>query len=165
MVQVQCQHRRARFRVIWSGSPAPGQIGLECLEPDRNIFGLKLPDPDCLDDYVPPPKNVQRRAPRFTVAGGAEVRHINSQTGVWTTLSDLSSIGCYCKTKSPFPIMTRVRLVLRVDDTDIDIFGVVRSVQPGIGMGIEFTQPSSTADSDQLTTLVERLRAQATQQG
>ncbi len=47
VVTIQYQHRRCQFRVAWVGErgTATGtQVGLECLDPGKNIWGVELPD-------------------------------------------------------------------------------------------------------------------------
>jgi hypothetical protein len=160
---VQCQYRRARFRVVWVSPPGSDQhqVGLECLEPDKNVWGMKLPDASYPDNYdLPLPGSEpsrERRAPRFEVSGGAEVRHVNSQDGQWADLTNLSLIGCYCKTATPLPVLTRVRIILRVEGTEIDLLGVIRSCNPNTGMAIEFTHATSAADAEQLKALLQKL--------
>lgn len=47
VITVQYQHRRCPFRVAWvgeRGTPTATQIGLECLDPGRNVWGVDLPD-------------------------------------------------------------------------------------------------------------------------
>jgi hypothetical protein len=49
IVTVQYQHRRCGFRVIWMGkrgSAQGTQIGLQCLEPAKNIWNLDVPEED-----------------------------------------------------------------------------------------------------------------------
>ena len=45
IVEVSCRKRRALFRVVWIGlpdTPTEGQSGLECLNPENNIWDLDL---------------------------------------------------------------------------------------------------------------------------
>lgn len=47
VVTVQYQHRRCQFRIAWvgvRGTPTASQVGLECLDPGKNIWGVDLPD-------------------------------------------------------------------------------------------------------------------------
>lgn len=47
VITVQYQHRRCPFRVAWvgeRGKPTATQVGLECLDPGRNVWGVELPD-------------------------------------------------------------------------------------------------------------------------
>jgi len=45
-IEVSCRHKRARFRVIWilthQGS-SEKQVGAECCEPEKGIWGVELP--------------------------------------------------------------------------------------------------------------------------
>jgi hypothetical protein len=46
VITVQYQHRRCTFRVVWvgeRGTPTATQVGLECLDPSKNIWGVELP--------------------------------------------------------------------------------------------------------------------------
>ncbi len=44
IVMLECGHEHARYRVVWvgeKGSASWGQLGLECVDQDKNIFGLE----------------------------------------------------------------------------------------------------------------------------
>lgn len=46
VITVQYQHRRCAFRVAWvgeHGTPTATQVGLECLDPGKNVWGVELP--------------------------------------------------------------------------------------------------------------------------
>ena len=58
-------------------------------------------------------------------------------------LTDLSLSACYLQTESPFPIRTRLTLMMKVSDLQLQIQGIVRVMHPGTGMGVEFTQHTS----------------------
>ena len=55
-------------------------------------------------------------------------------------LTDLSLGACYLNTESPFPVRTRLRLMMKVTDHQLQIEGIVRVMHSSTGMGIEFTQ-------------------------
>jgi hypothetical protein len=45
-IEISCRHKRARFRVIWflaHPSSSEKQVGAECSEPEKNIWGVELP--------------------------------------------------------------------------------------------------------------------------
>ena len=45
VIGVQCGRSRARFRVVWTGQPKNSrspQIGIQCLEPGKYIWGVPL---------------------------------------------------------------------------------------------------------------------------
>lgn len=59
-------------------------------------------------------------------------------------LTDLSLNACYLQTESPFPIRTRLQLVMKVGELQLQAEGLVRIMHPGSGMGVEFTQNTPT---------------------
>lgn len=74
------------------------------------------------------------------------------------TLTDLSLGGCYLKTISPFPPLTRVILSMKTAEIALRASGVIRIVHPEFGMGVEFLQ-STPQQHDQVRHLIETLRA------
>ncbi len=55
-------------------------------------------------------------------------------------LTDLSLGGCYLDVPAPFPVSTRVTLLMRANDVELRAEGIVRVMHPEKGMGVEFTQ-------------------------
>jgi DNA-binding response OmpR family regulator len=55
-------------------------------------------------------------------------------------LTDLSLNACYLQTESPFPVRTRLHLMMKLPDMELQIEGIVRIMHSGAGMGLEFTQ-------------------------
>jgi hypothetical protein len=57
-VEVQRYNKRAKFRVIWVKSPGEKsretQVGLQCLEPEKHIWGIDLSAE--ADNYLSPEK-------------------------------------------------------------------------------------------------------------
>ena len=44
VLMLECGHQHARYKVMWvgeKGNPNWGQVGLECIDQDKNIFGLE----------------------------------------------------------------------------------------------------------------------------
>jgi DNA-binding response OmpR family regulator len=72
-------------------------------------------------------------------------------------LTDLSLSACYLQTESPFPVRTRLHLIMKLPDMELQIEGIVRIMHSGAGMGLEFTQstPAQKASVEQfIQTLV-----------
>jgi hypothetical protein len=59
-------------------------------------------------------------------------------------LTDLSLNACYLQTESPFPQRTRLQLMMKLQALELQIEGIVRLMHPGTGMGVEFTQHTSS---------------------
>lgn len=164
---VQCRHRKAQFKVVWVGRPGSArehQIGVECLE-ERSIWGLELHGEMQVDDYEPPQAYIEegtlehRRYTRYPCSGGAEVCLPHASTGVWGQVSDISRNGCYVQMQSPLRVATAVKLLLKIGDVEISMRGMVRTHHPDVGMGVQFTMPSSQMDADRLENLVRKLEA------
>ncbi len=58
-------------------------------------------------------------------------------------LTDLSSGGCYLEMASPFPMNTRVILIMRLKKLESRVEGVVRVMHPEVGMGVQFTRTTN----------------------
>lgn len=54
------------------------------------------------------------------------------------TLSDISTGGCYVETPAPFESHTQVEIVVRTKDMKLRVRGMVQTVHPGFGMGVQF---------------------------
>ena len=59
-------------------------------------------------------------------------------------LTDLSLNACYLQTESPFPIRTRLHLLMKVGELKLQVEGLVRIMHPGTGMGVEFTRTTAS---------------------
>lgn len=55
-------------------------------------------------------------------------------------LTDLSLNACYLQTESPFPVRTRLQIVMKVRELELPVEGMVRVMHPGAGMGVQFTR-------------------------
>src|SRR5256886_4180072 len=55
--------------------------------------------------------------------------------------------ACYLQTESPFPVRTRLQLMMKVRQLELQIEGIVRVMHPSTGMGVEFMQRTSSQQS------------------
>lgn len=165
VIAIQYRHRKARFRVAWVGRPKAGGetlVGVQCMENEKNIWGLELEEGEQRDEYEPqgrsPERSHERRhLPRFPAEGPVEVRRPFAEGALRAYLGDISLAGCYLQTHEPLRVQSALRLLLKVADIDLDYRGVVRTCHPGVGMGVEFTEPSTQADGVRLRFLFQRL--------
>ena len=67
----------------------------------------------------------------------------SEEPAVGCKLTDLSLGACYLQTESPFPVRTRLQLMMKVHSLGLQIEGIVRVMHPGTGMGVEFTRHTS----------------------
>jgi CheY-like chemotaxis protein len=66
------------------------------------------------------------------------VSDYDATSGVLCKLTDLSLGACYVESESPFPVGTRLDLILQARGTFAGAGGSVRVLHPAHGMGIEF---------------------------
>jgi hypothetical protein len=60
-------------------------------------------------------------------------------TPIRVRATDISANGCYVETMLPLSTGTILRVEFWVDGEKISTSGIVRTKDPGVGMGIEFT--------------------------
>ncbi len=167
-VWLQCRHRKAQFRVVWTGRPGGSrehQVGIECVEEMRNIWGLELEGEGGADPYEVPETvgetrtgKEHRRHIRYPVTGRIDVRNPYASSGGFSAqIGDVSAGGCYIQTSTPWPIASPVRLELHIGKTKLVMRGTVRTHHPDVGMGVEFTEPQSEDDATRFQQLLDNL--------
>lgn len=82
----------------------------------------------------------RRQANRYNFSATAEVVEMVSGARVSTRAADLSQKGCYLDTLNPFAIGSVVRLRICWDGAELECAALVRDSQPGMGMGVAFTE-------------------------
>jgi hypothetical protein len=75
---------------------------------------------------------------RYPFAADAVVLDLETGSHTEGVTSDLSMGGIFVCTSKPLPSNTRVRVTLTRKDQKMEALGMVRTVKPRIGMGIEF---------------------------
>jgi CheY-like chemotaxis protein len=72
----------------------------------------------------------------------------------FTDTVDISRTGLLIHTRTPLPAESEV--VLRIPMYGVEVGAVVKHVQPGVGMGVQF-RPRSSAEALQIEAIIERL--------
>lgn len=175
VLSLQCHHRKAQFTVAWVGRPGSNrnqQIGLKSLEPERDIFGVRLKDETIVDDFVASadgmdanaPGDVRRRVPRYLASGAANVLRVNSQEERVAEIQDVSLSGCYLKVSNPFKVGTAAGITLRLGDSTVQVLGTVTTCHPLIGMGLQFDRFYTDDDEAILRARMKLIEADKTVQ-
>lgn len=152
-LQIAYHHRTARFRIKWvavaSNAPREIHLGVECLEPDKRLWPIRLPV-EGADHYESsqvyedgPCSSGRRRHARFAVSGTACVAKVGGDLGTWVKVCDISLSSCYLQTREPLHLGHRVTLLIKVADAEIEANGVVQSSDSTSGMGVGFTYMSA----------------------
>ena len=178
IIGIQNGDQKARFKVIWVGrenTPKAGQIGVNCLEPEKSIFGPGSQKVAAASDFFhatapalgfesvkntrPVRKDmgaVRRKHPRYPCTGGVELRQQESGPPAWGYLSDISLTGCYVETISTLAVGSMVIFTLRTHDQSIKGRAVVKTSHHAVGIGIAFVHLSQE-DQQNLEFLIGTL--------
>ena len=80
----------------------------------------------------------RRRFIRYKVPLGVVLREESNDAPLYVSVSDASAGGCYVETILPLPRGTKLSIVIWLESSKLLTKGVVRTSDPGVGMGIEF---------------------------
>ncbi len=139
VIGVQCDEKKARCTVIWAmntGLVKKNQVGVKLLADQECPWKNYLP----LDGAtLTISDSNRRRFHRHKISLPIELRdeRVNAPTRINAT--DVSGNGCYVETMLPLPIGTVLRIDFWLDSEHLNISAVVRTCDPGVGNGIEFT--------------------------
>ncbi len=68
-----------------------------------------------------------------------EIRAAQANAPIRVNATDISGNGCYVENMLPFPLGTVLRIDFWIDAEHLNITAEVRTSDPGVGNGIEFT--------------------------
>jgi hypothetical protein len=102
----------------------------------------------------------RRQGQRHTFSAAAEVAEVVSGARLSTRAADLSQNGCYLDSLNPFTIGTNVRVRILWGGAELTCAAVVRDSQPGMGMGVAFTDLDD-ARKALIASWIERLSSPA----
>lgn len=147
IVGIQLNEKKARFRVLSvkdAGLPQKIQAEVQILSgqecPWTQHVGKARPA-SASSSSVPGNK---RRFDRHKVPFPIEIRDDRGGGAVMqTSSSDISGRGCYVESLVPLPLGTKVTVTFWLGTDKMQTPGIVRTSDPGVGMGIEFAGLSS----------------------
>ena len=153
IVAIERGRNKTFCRVVWIGdanSELKGQIGLQVVEAEREIFEAERKDLDDVFDPVPKDatgrpndstyKGNRRRQDRFNLEGAAELLNAGKKGPEKVALKDLSETGCLVTTKQVLLPGTDLKLVLNVANYTLCVKGQVKHSALDLGIGIEFSE-------------------------
>ena len=145
VIGLQCDERKTRCTVIWVLNTGPAR---------KNQVGVKLvADQDCpWSNYLPADESIgtvadanRRRFYRHKISLPLEIRDERVNAPLRINATDVSGNGCYIESMMPLPLGTVLKVDFYLDSDHIKITAVVRTCDPGVGNGIEFTgMPAET---------------------
>jgi hypothetical protein len=81
----------------------------------------------------------RRRFQRHKISFPLEFRDERVNTPMRVNATDISGSGCYVETAMPLALTTVLKVDFWIDQEHITATATVRTRDPGVGMGIEFT--------------------------
>jgi len=141
VIGLQLEDKKARFRVVSvrdAGLPQKIQAEVQI------ISGQDCPWKQYVAAGVAPPPaarpNDKRRYDRLKVRFPVEIRDDRGGgSPMQTNASDISGRGCYVESMVPLPLGTPLSVQFWIEGDKVMTSAVVRTSDPGVGMGIEFT--------------------------
>jgi|HubBroStandDraft_1064217.scaffolds.fasta_scaffold119563_2 hypothetical protein len=139
VVGLQCEDRKTRCTVIWvmnTGVVNKNQVGVKLVAEQECPWRNYLPMDNAT---VTISASNRRQWHRHKISLPLEIRdeRVNAPSRINAT--DVSGNGCYVENMLPFPLGTVLRLDFWIDSEHMRITAVVRTCDPGVGNGIEFT--------------------------
>lgn len=140
IIGVQYGERKARFKVIWAKSsavPGKNQIGVMSLTDDPAPWTALASE---TRRAGPRPGAEKRRFNRHRVQFPITISFPDPRRAhMQCSATDIGGRGCYVESLVPLPISSQVVITFWLDSQKIRTSAVVRTSDPGVGMGIEFT--------------------------
>ena len=141
VIGVQYETKKARCKVIWVMEAAglkKVQVGVQLVADQECPWLAQLP-PELrsnMPNYTP---DNRRKFQRHRISFPLEFRDERVNTPMRVNATDISGNGCYVETVMPLPISTVLRVEFWIDQERISASATVRTRDPGVGMGIEFS--------------------------
>jgi hypothetical protein len=142
VIGVQYEGKKARCKVIWvvdAGALKKTQAGVQLVADQECPWAAMLPaDMKAEERALQSPDN-RRKFARHKISFPLELRDERVNTPLRVNATDISGNGCYVETVMPLPIATALRVDFWIGEEKLSPTAVVRTRDPGVGMGIEFT--------------------------
>jgi PilZ domain len=142
VIGVQYEGKKARCKVIWvvdAGGIKKVQVGVQLVvDQECPWIAMLSPESQAVASAPRAPDN-RRRFLRHKISFPLELRDERVNTPLRVNATDISGNGCYVETVMPLAIGTTLRVEFWIDQERIAASAAVRTRDPGVGMGIEFT--------------------------
>lgn len=141
VIGVQYETKKARCKVIWVMEAAglkKIQIGVQLVVDQECPWLLMLPE-DVRSNLPKSTPDNRRRFQRHKISFPLEFRDERVNTPMRVNATDISGNGCYVETVMPLAMSTVLRVEFWIDQERVSASATVRTRDPGVGMGIEFT--------------------------
>ena len=141
VIGIQYETKKARCKVVWvmeAGGLKKYQVGVQLVADQECPWLSQLPAEIRANLPAAAPDN-RRKFQRHKISFPLEFRDERVNTPMRVNATDISGNGCYVETVMPLPISTVLRVDIWIDQEHVSATATVRTRDPGVGMGIEFT--------------------------
>src|SRR6266446_4579610 len=141
IIGVQYQSKKARCKVVWvvdAGGLKKTQVGVQLVAGQDCPWTTRL-SLDVQANMAAPRHDNRREFIRHRISFPLELRDERVNTPMRVNATDISGNGCYVETVMPLPVSTVLRVDFWIDQEHLTASATVRTRDPGVGMGIEFT--------------------------
>jgi len=158
IIGVQVVQKKARCRIVWvvdAGGIYKNQVGLQLLEGQECPWKEALSGPAAAPTPSAHPSNRRRRA-RHKISFNLELRDERTNVPMRVNATDISGNGCYIEMIMPMAVGTPLKVDFWIEQEHVNSSAIVRTCDPGVGMGIEFL--TLTPDlQERFQSLLEKL--------
>ncbi len=159
IIGVQYEGKKARCKVIWvvdAGALKKTQVGLHIVDNQECPWAAALPGDMQVEERTKQTQGNRRKFTRHRVSFALELRDERVNTPMHVTATDVSGSGCYVETVMPLAAGTGLRVDFWIGEERMSANAIVRTKDPGVGMGIEFTGLTE-GDKKRLQTHLDKL--------
>lgn len=142
VIGVQFETKKARCKVVWvleAGGVKKIQVGVQLVAEQECPWLSELPVESSTGLQTASSPDNRRVFQRHRISFPLEIRDNRVNMPMRVNATDISGSGCYVETAMPLPVSTSLRVDLWIDQERISTTALVRTRDPGVGMGIEFT--------------------------
>src|SRR5882762_6408422 len=141
VIGVQYQSKKTRCKVVWvvdAGGLKKTQVGVQLVAGQDCPWTTQL-SLDVQSNMPAPRRDNRRKYARHRISFPLELRDERVKTPMRVNATDVSGNGCYVETILPLALGTTLRVEFWINDEKISTSAVVRTSDPGVGNGVEFT--------------------------
>jgi hypothetical protein len=142
VIGVQYETKKARCKVVWvvdAGALKKTQVGVQLVVDQDCPWVAVLPKDMKPDERTTQRHDNRRKFVRHRIGFPLELRDERVNTPLRVNATDISGNGCYVETVMPLAMGTNLRVDFWIEEEKFSPSAVVRTRDPGVGMGIEFT--------------------------
>lgn len=142
VIGVQYETKKARCKVIWvvdAGALKKTQVGVQLVVDQECPWLEMLPKDMQPNERTVMRQDNRRKFARHKISFPLELRDERVNTPLRVNATDISGNGCYVETVMPLNVGTSLRVDLWIEEERLAPSAIVRTRDPGVGMGIEFT--------------------------